>query len=143
MRHRVAGRKFDLPSDQRMALLKGLVRSLLLHDAIETTETRAKEVRCIAEKLITLAKTDSVHTRRQARKLLPAPQVPAGTLSASKKRQEEIRKDLQAADPVFRLFTVVGPKFAERSGGYTRMTKIGFRRGDAAPMVKLELATED
>lgn len=143
MRHRVAGRKFDLPSDQRMALLKGQVRSLLLHDAIETTETRAKEVRSIAEKLITLAKTDSVHTRRQARKLLPAPQVPKSVLSAHGKRQAELRKDIREEDPVYRLFTVIAPKFSTRTGGYTRMTKIGFRRGDAAPMVKLELAAEE
>jgi len=119
MRHRVAGRKFDLPSDQRMALLKGLLRALLVNDKIQTTETRAKEVRSIAEKVITHAKANDLHARRLA------------------------RKSLNDEDLVKRLFDVIVPKFADRPGGYTRMTKIGFRRGDAAPMVKLELASED
>jgi len=100
-------------------LLKSLVRALLLYDKIETTETRAKEVRSIAEKVITTAKTNDLHARRQA------------------------RKTLNDEDLVKRLFDEIAPKFAERSGGYTRMTKIGFRRGDAAPMVKLELAVEE
>ena len=119
MRHRVAGRKFDLPTDQRLALLKGLVRALLLNDKIETTETRAKEVRGMAEKVITAARSNDLHARRQARKVL------------------------NDEDLVKRLFDVVVPKFADRPGGYTRITKIGFRRGDAAPMVKLELASEE
>jgi large subunit ribosomal protein L17 len=119
MRHRVAGRKFSLPTDQRLALLRGLVRALLLNDKIQTTETRAKEVRSIAEKVITGARANDLHARRQA------------------------RKTLNDEDLVKRLFDVVVPKFTDRPGGYTRMTKIGFRRGDAAPMVILELASED
>lgn len=119
MRHRVAGRKFDLPTDQRLALLRGLVRSLFLHERIETTETRAKDVRSIAEKVITVAKDNSLHARRQARKVL------------------------NDEDLVKKLFDQIAPKFADRSGGYTRITKIGFRRGDAAPMVKLELAADE
>ena len=118
MRHRVAGRKFDLPTDQRMALLNGLVRALLLHEKIETTETRAKEVRSMAEKVITIARTNDLHSRRLA------------------------RKTLNDEDLVKRLFDVIAPKFMDRPGGYTRMTKVGFRRGDAAPMVKLELVEE-
>jgi len=118
MRHRVAGRKFDLPTDQRLALLKSLLRALLLNEKIETTETRAKEVRSIAEKVITNAKGNDLHARRLA------------------------RKSLNDEDLVKRLFDVIVPKFATRPGGYTRMTKIGFRRGDAAPMVKLELAED-
>jgi large subunit ribosomal protein L17 len=118
MRHRVSGRKFGLPSDQRMALLNCLVRSLLLHEKIETTEPRAKDVRCIAEKVITTAKTNSLHARRLARKTL---------------NDETLVK---------KLFDQIAPKFADRPGGYTRITKIGFRRGDAAPMVKLELTSE-
>lgn len=118
MRHRVAGRKFGLPSDQRMALLKGLVRSLIKYGEIETTETRAKEVRSIAEKVITTARADGLHARRLARRWL------------------------NDEDMVKVLFDTVAPKFANKPGGYTRMTKIGFRRGDAAPMVKLELATD-
>jgi len=118
MRHRVAGRKFGLPSDQRRALLKGLLRAMLKHGAIETTETRAKDARIIVENVITMAKTDSIHARRNANRWL---------------NDETLVKD---------LFDNVAPKFANRPGGYTRMTKIGFRRGDAAPMVKLEWVTD-
>ena len=115
MRHRVAKRKFGLPSDQRRALLKGLVRSLVKYGNIETTETRAKDVRSVVEKVITTAKTNDLHSRRLARRVL---------------NDESMVKY---------LFDDVAPKFATRPGGYTRMTKIGFRRGDAAPMVKLEI----
>lgn len=118
MRHRVAGRKFGLPSDQRSALLKGLVRALIERGEIRTTETRAKDVRSVAEKVITIAKTNDLHSRRLARRVL---------------NDEDLVKV---------LFDTVGPKFADKPGGYTRITKIGFRRGDAAPMVKLELAAD-
>lgn len=118
MRHRVAGRKFGLPSDQRKALLKSLLRAMLKHGAIETTETRAKDSRIIIEKVITMAKTNTIHARRNANRWL---------------NDEDLVKD---------LFDNIAPKFANRPGGYTRMTKIGFRRGDAAPMVKLEWVTE-
>jgi len=118
MRHRVAGRKFGLPSDQRMALLKGLLRALIKHGEIETTEARAKDVRSIAEKVITTAKGNDLHARRQARRWL---------------NDEDLVKV---------LFDTVAPKFTERPGGYTRITKIGHRRGDAAPMVKLELVSD-
>lgn len=119
MRHRMAGRKFGLPSDQRMALLKGLVRSLIEHDAIMTTETRAKEARRMADKLVTLGKTDTIHARRLARRVI---------------NNETLVK---------RLFDEIAPKFKDVSGGYTRIIKIGPRRGDAAPMAKLEFATEE
>jgi len=99
-----------------MALLKSLLRALIERGEICTTETRAKDLRSIAEKVITVAKTDSLHARRQARRLL---------------NDESLVK---------MLFDTVAPKVAERPGGYTRITKLGFRRGDAAPMVKLELA---
>jgi len=102
-----------------MALLKNLVRALIRHSSIETTETRAKDVRAMAEKVITTARDNSLHARRQARRIL------------------------NDEDLVKRLFDEVAPKFRERPGGYTRMTRIGFRRGDAAPMVKLELAIEE
>lgn len=142
MRHRVAGRKLGLPGDQRMALLRGLVRSLIMHEAIETTEPRAKEARVIAEKLITLSKQNTLHARRQARKALPAPHAPKGMLSATGKAQKKMREDMIANDPVKRLFDVVGPKFADKQSGFTRIIKIGFRRGDAASVVKLELAVD-
>ncbi|MDH7481876.1 MAG: 50S ribosomal protein L17 [Armatimonadota bacterium] len=118
MRHRVAWRKFGLPSDQRMALLKSLLRALIERGEIQTTEARAKDLRSIAEKVITIAKTDSLHARRQARRWL---------------NDENLVKV---------LFDNIAPKVAEKPGGYTRITKLGFRRGDAAPMVKIELATD-
>ena len=142
MRHRVAGRKLGLPSDQRMALLRGLVRSLIMYEAIETTEPRAKEARAIAEKLISLTKQDTVHAKRQARKLLPAAPAPKGMLQMAGSAQKKMREEMIANDPVKRLFDVVGPKFAEKQSGFTRITKIGYRRGDAAPVVKLELAVD-
>ncbi|MCE5322432.1 50S ribosomal protein L17 [bacterium] len=142
MRHRVAGRKLDLPTDQRMALLHGLVRSLIMYEKIETTEPRAKEARAIAEKLITLAKQNTVHARRMARKVLPTANMPKGMLSANGKAQKELRAEMVANDAVKHLFDVVAPKFADKQSGYTRMTKIGLRRGDAASVVKLELAVD-
>lgn len=118
MHHRIGGRQFGLPSDQRRALLKGLVRSLLIYQTIRTTETRAKDVRAIAEKLITNARVDSLHARRQARRYLG---------------DETL---------VHHLFAQIAPEFKGVSGGYTRAVKIGARRGDAAPIVQLSLATD-
>jgi len=118
MRHRVSGRKLGLPSDQRRALLKGLLRALVIHGEIQTTEARAKEIRSITEKVITIAQTNDLHSRRQARRWI------------------------NDEDMVKVLFDTIAPKYSERPGGYTRITKIGFRRGDAAPMVKLELFSD-
>jgi len=118
MNHRVGGRRFGLPSDQRRALLKGIVRSLLTYQTIRTTEARAKDVRPIVEKLITIAKDDTLHARRQARKYL---------------NDETL---------VHHLFTEIAPEFKTVSGGYTRIVKIGARRGDAAPIVQFSLATD-
>jgi len=123
MRHRVQGRKLGLPSDQRMALLKNQVRQLFEHGHIVTTETRAKEVRRMAEKIITRARQDTVHARRITRRVV-APNVVGGE------------------DYVKRLFDEIAPRFRDRPGGYTRIIHLGFRRGDAAPVVKLELATD-
>lgn len=142
MRHRVAGTKLNMPSDQRLALLHGLVRSLILHERIETTETRAKEARVIAEKLITLSKKDNLNSRRLARKILTRPHAPKAMLHAKSKEQKAMREKLKDQDPVKRLFDVVAPKFADKQSGYTRIIKIGFRKGDAASVVKLELAVD-
>lgn len=125
-----------------MALLHGLVRSLIMHQGIETTEPRAKEARVIAEKLITCAKQDTVHARRMARKILPAAKLPVGTLSASGEVQREVRARVRSNDAVYVLFKDIVPKLADKQSGYTRIVKIGFRRGDAAPMVRLELAVD-
>ena len=117
MNHRIGGRKLGLPSDQRRALLKSLVRALFVYQTIQTTETRAKEVRSIAEKLITGARVDTLHARRQARRYLA---------------DETL---------VHHLFTQIAPEFKTGSG-YTTTVKIGTRRGDAAPIVQLSLGTE-
>jgi large subunit ribosomal protein L17 len=124
MRHRIGGRQFGLPSDQRRALLKGLLRSLIINKRIITTETRAKDLRPMIEKLITRAKEeDSVHARRIVRTYI-------GGHSAD---DETIIKE---------LFTEIAPLFKDRTGGYTRMAKLGTRRGDGAPMAILEFVTE-
>jgi large subunit ribosomal protein L17 len=115
MRHKLAGKRLGKPTDQRIALLRGLVSAVLWHGKVDTTETRAKAARPIAEKMITLAREDSVHHRREARKFL-------------------VDRDLVA-----HLFVNVGPKYRERSGGYSRVVRTGMRRGDAATTARLEL----
>lgn len=156
MRHRIAGRKLSLPTDQRMALLKGLVRNLIMSkEGIITTEPRAKEARVIADKLITTAKKGyfskdaselsveekalAVHARRQARKLMPAPKMPRKVLAMKGDKQRAAKAVIRERDAVKHLFEDVMPKITERNGGYTRITKVGFRRGDNASLVKLEL----
>jgi len=144
MRHRKAYRKLGLPSDQRRALLKSLTRSLLLYDRIITTETRAKEVRPIVEKLITTARKGGadapvvmrLHTRRMVRRFVDSNidefvRVPGGPKGGAK-----IARNPYYAVP--RLFEVIAPRYTDRNGGYTRITKVGFRRGDGAPLVLLE-----
>ena len=106
-------RKLGLATDQRRAMLRSLVTSFLKHGRIETTETRAKETRSIAEKMITLAKRGDLHARRQ---------VLSYVLEEDKT-----------------LFDEIAPKYAERNGGYTRIIKKGPRRGDGAEVVILEL----
>lgn len=133
MRHRVAGRKFGLPSDQRRALLKGLVRSLFAYDRIVTTETRAKDIKPIAEKLITTAKKNDINARRLVRQYIDS------SVSAFKTNSETGKLDTNPDYVPARLFDVIAPRYRNRPGGYTRITKIGPRRGDAAPMVVLEL----
>ena len=108
-------RKLNLPTDQRMALLRNMVTSFLENGRIETTLTRAKEAQSLAEKMITLGKTNTLHSRRQA--------------------LEFITKE----DVVTKLFREIAPKYADRNGGYTRIMQTGPRRGDAAPMAILEL----
>ena len=108
-------RKLGRPTDQRIAMLRNLTTSLLENGKIETTVTRAKEVRALTEKYITLAKDSSLHNKRQAMAFITKEAV------------------------VKKLFDEVAPKYAERNGGYTRITKIGPRRGDAAEMAIIEL----
>ncbi len=111
MSHRTLGRN----SAQRRAMLRNMTTSVLLHGAIETTEPKAKEVRRIVEKMITLGKTGDLNAYRQALAYL--------TDEAAAKK----------------LFDEIAPKYAERQGGYTRVVKAGFRRGDGTPMAIVEL----
>ncbi len=108
-------RKLGRASDHREAMLKNLVTSLLENGRIETTVEKAKETRCMAEKMITLGKTNTLHTRRQA--------------------LSYITKE----DVVTKVFEEIAPKYADRNGGYTRILKLGPRRGDAAEMAIIEL----
>jgi large subunit ribosomal protein L17 len=148
MRHRMAQRKFGLPSDQRKALLKGLTRSMLLYDRIVTTEIRAKEVRPIVEKLVTMARKGGadatvemrIHTRRMVRRFVDSNIDEFVRIQGDGKSKKIARNPYYA---VPRLFEVIAPRYADRPGGYTRIINIGFRRGDAAPMVLLEFVDTD
>ena len=112
-------RKLGRPTDQRIAMMRGLTTYLLEHGRIETTVTRAKELRSFAERMITLAKTPTLANRRRALAF--------------------ITKE----DVVKKLFDEIGPEYANRSGGYTRIIRTGNRRGDAAEMCIIELVKEE
>lgn len=114
MRHRVAGRKFGRNTNQRKALLKGLAVSLIINDRITTTEAKAKTVRPIVEKFVTMAREDTEHHRRLVMSRL-------GNEIATRK-----------------LFESLGPRYEGQDGGYTRIYKVGQRQGDAAPMCLIE-----
>ncbi len=113
--------KLSRNSSNRKALFRDLVTDLFLYERIQTTEAKAKELRSVAEKLITLAKRGDLHARRQV---------------ASFVRRESIDGE---QDAIQKLFADLGPRYAERPGGYTRIMKLGPRRGDSAPMVYIEL----
>ena len=115
MRHRKIGRKFNRTSSHRSAMFKNMAVSLIDHEIIKTTLPKAKELRRIAEPLITLSKTDNVANRR---------------LAFNRTRN---------AAAVGKLFSELGPRYAERPGGYTRILKCGLRSGDSAPMAYIEL----
>ena len=108
-------RKLGKPTDQRMAMMRAMVTYLLENGQIKTTVTRAKEVGPVAEKMITLAKKNNLATYRQALSFIT---------------KEDVAK---------KLFDEIGPKYATRDGGYTRIVKIGPRRGDAAEMAIIQL----
>ncbi|GAA0240037.1 50S ribosomal protein L17 [Rhodanobacter caeni] len=115
MRHQYAGRKLNRTSSHREAMFKNMASSLFKHELIRTTLPKAKELRRVAEPLITLAKTDGVANRR---------------LAFSRLRDKEA---------VGKLFVELGPRYRERPGGYLRILKCGFRPGDNAPMAYVEL----
>jgi large subunit ribosomal protein L17 len=115
MRHGVVSRRFDRPIGYRQLMFRNLVTEILDHEKIKTTEPKAKAVRGMAEKMISLAKAGDLHSRRQAMSFI-----------LDKKVTEKLFKDL-------------GPRYKERNGGYTRIIKLGIRQGDGASMVQIEL----
>jgi large subunit ribosomal protein L17 len=123
--------KLGRKTGARKALLRDLVTDLIINERIETTETKAKEVRSIVEKMITLGKRGDLHARRQA-----AAFVRTGR-SMTVKDGDEVTH--QQVDAVKKLFDEIAPRYKERNGGYTRILKLGPRRGDGAPMVFIEL----
>ena len=147
MRHKSDHRKLGLPSDQRRHLLNNLARQFVRHGYVHTTLGRAKELRRIVEKLITLGKADTVVARREARKILvghssssPKPENKlAGKTDLEKLAILQESNLLNGEDLVSHLFDNVAPRFKNRNGGYTRLTKTGMRKGDAAPTAVLEL----
>ena len=119
MRHRVAGRKLQRTSSHRAALFRNMAAALIKHEQITTTTAKAKELRPYVEKLITLAKKGGLSNRRLA--------------------HARLMDDVQ----LVKLFDVIAPRYAERSGGYTRVIKAGIRSSDAAPIAIIELVDRD
>ncbi|MCL2064215.1 MAG: 50S ribosomal protein L17 [Candidatus Cloacimonetes bacterium] len=119
MRHKKKGRKFGIEADHRKAMMKNLVISLLTHGRIETTISKAKEMRSLAERVITYAKEGTLHHKRLAFSILHNHQL------------------------VKKVFDEIGPRYTNRQGGYTRIIKTRFRRGDCAPMAYIELVEAD
>ena len=115
MRHRKSGRQLNRNSSHRNAMFRNMTVSLLNHEAIKTTLPKAKELRRVAEPLITMAKNDTVHKRRVA------------------------FSRLRDRDTVTKLFNELGPRYKDRPGGYLRILKTGYRTGDQAPMAYVEL----
>lgn len=114
MRHKVEGRKLGREADHRKALINNLVKSLVKHERIKTTHAKALETRKLAERIITYGKKGQVHHRRL------------------------VYKYLSDRTLVKKLFDEIAPRFIERNGGYTRIIKVGYRRGDCAPISILE-----
>ena len=119
MRHNIMGRRLGRSTNHRKSLFRNLTTELFRHERIKTTEARAKSIQPIAEKLVTLARQGDLHARRQAARELHDPAV------------------LQ------KLFDEIGPRMQDRNGGYTRLYKLGPRRGDAASMVLIELVDRE
>ena len=119
MRHRISGRKLNRTSQHRQMLFRNMSQALIRHEQIVTTLAKARELRPVVEKLITLGKRGDLHARRQA--------------------FARLRDDAMTA----KLFETLGPRYAERSGGYTRIIKAGYRYGDAAAMAVIEFVDRD
>lgn len=123
MRHRVAFRKLGRVTEHRIAMLRSQAQALLLHEHIETTVPKAKELRPFVEHLITIAKRG----------------IADGADLRALTARREVLKDIPDRDVVSKLFTDIAPRFAGRPGGYTRLLRVGFRQGDAAEVARVEL----
>lgn len=123
MRHRVAFRKLGRVTEHRIAMLRGQAQALLLHEHIETTVPKAKELRPFVERLITIAKRG----------------IADGAATRALTARREVLKDIPDRDVVSKLFTDIAPRFAARPGGYTRILRVGYRQGDAAEVARVEL----
>ena len=119
MRHRNSGRKLNRSSSHRKAMFANLAGSLIVHEQVVTTLPKAKDLRPIVEKLVTLAKRGDLHARRQA------------------------VAELRSVSVVKKLFETLGPRYKDRQGGYTRVLKAGFRYGDSAPIAVIEFVDRD
>ena len=119
MRHGYGHRKLNRTAEHRKALFANMATSLIVHEQIKTTLPKAKELKRVADKIITLGKRGDLHARRQA------------------------AAQLKSDEAVAKLFAVLGPRYAERPGGYVRVLKAGFRYGDMAPMAIIELVDRD
>jgi len=119
MRHRNSGRKLNRDSSHRKAMFANLAGSLIVHEQVVTTLPKAKDLRPIVEKLVTLAKRGDLHARRQA------------------------ISQLRSIPVVKKLFETIGPRYKDRQGGYTRVLKAGFRYGDSAPVAVIEFVDRD
>lgn len=140
MRHRVPGNKLGRPADQRKALLRALATELLRHDEITTTLAKAKALQPKAEELITLGKKGFVQDIKAL-----SDKAKSGDADASKELAKAVHLRRQASaylydkDVVYKVFNEIAPRYKERKGGYTRIIKAGFRRGDATPMAIIQL----
>jgi large subunit ribosomal protein L17 len=124
MRHRVAHRKLGRVTEHRIALLRNQATNLIRHERIETTLPKAKELRPFVEKLITIAKDGAAEPARSVKRL---------------NAKRAVARDIQDTTVVEKLFDTIAPRFSARPGGYTRILKLGFRRGDAADIAQIEL----
>lgn len=124
MRHRVAHRKLGRVTEHRIAMLRNQATALLLHEHLETTVPKAKELRPFVEHLITLAKRGLVNGEANAKEL---------------NARRLVMQDVQDREVVTKLFDTLAPRFAERPGGYTRLLRLGFRKGDSAEVAQVEL----
>jgi large subunit ribosomal protein L17 len=118
MRHRAKGRQLSRTASHKKALMNNMAASLFQHGGIVTTQAKAKELRPFAERLITLARRGDLHARRQ------------------------VERKIKDREVLSRLFAEIGPRFASRPGGYTRILKLGYRPGDGAEVARIELLAE-